>query len=544
MPLQKNLSPRGEDKERGLATRSILTFCTVLLFAAGAAAGIPEDTVVMAKRIDDIVSLDPAEAYELSDEEVIANLYDHLLDYDPAHPEIIKGALAQDWSVDADGMRYRFTLRSDARFASGRPVTAADAAFSLQRVILLDLTPAFVLRQFGLDKENVTRRVRAEDARTLVIDTAVKVAPSLLYYCLTSSIASVVDRAAALQHQEDGDLGHRWIAFHSAGSGPYRLRTWRPGERYVLDAVPDAWAGAPRNRQVIVLNVQEPSAQRLLLEHGDADYARDFDMDQLTALARNPAIAFDRALQSLITYMALNQRKVELRRPQVIEAFKYLVDYDGIAKGLLGGTRVVHQSFLPDGILGASDARPFRYDPLRAKALLDAAGLGNGFAVTMDVIGGSPWIDIAQALQAGFARAGVRLELLPGDDKETLTKYRARRHDIYLGDWGSDYPDPQSNAQAFVTADDLSDGAALKTLAWRNSWQNPSLAARVEAAARESDIEKRAALYAAIERDHQRVAPFVIMFQEVAIAAHRRTVDGLVLGPSPDHTLYAGIRKK
>jgi peptide/nickel transport system substrate-binding protein len=515
-----------------------------MLFTVSAAAGIPEDTVVMAKRIDDIVSLDPAEAYELSDEEVIANLYDHLLDYDPARPEIIKGALAQAWSVDADGMRYRFTLRPDARFASGRPVTAADAAFSLQRVILLDLTPAFVLRQFGLDKKNVMQRVRAVDARTLVIDTAVKVAPSLLYYCLSSSIASVVDQADAIAHQEAGDLGHRWLAFHSAGSGPYWLRTWRPGERYVLDAVPDAWSGTVRNRQVIVLNVKEPSAQRLLLEHGDADYARDFDMDQMTALARNPAIVFDRALQSLITYMALNQRNPVLRRPEVIEAFKELVDYDGIANGLLGGTRVVHQSFLPDGMLGASDARPFRYDPQRAKALLDAAGLGKGFAVTMDVIGGSPWIDIAQALQASFARAGVRLELLPGDDKETLTKYRARRHDIYLGDWGSDYPDPQSNAQAFVTDDDLSDGAALKTLAWRNSWQDPELAARVEAAARESDIEKRAALYAAIERDHQRVAPFVILFQDVAIAAHRRTVDGLILGPGPDHTLYAGISKK
>ena len=45
----------------------------------------------MAKRIDDIVSLDPAEAYEFSDEEAIANLYDRLLDYDPAHPADIRG---------------------------------------------------------------------------------------------------------------------------------------------------------------------------------------------------------------------------------------------------------------------------------------------------------------------------------------------------------------------------------------------------------------------------------------------------------------------
>src|SRR5277367_4471979 len=134
--------------------------------AAPAPAQIPADVVVMAKLIDDIVSRDPAEAYEFSDEEAIANLYDHLLDYDPAHPETIRGALASAWGVDADGMRFRFTLRPDARFESGRPVTAEDAAFSLRRVVQLDLTPAFVLRQFGFSRNNVARRIRAEGQST------------------------------------------------------------------------------------------------------------------------------------------------------------------------------------------------------------------------------------------------------------------------------------------------------------------------------------------------------------------------------------------
>jgi len=521
--------------------------CLLALFAfvlaPAARAGIPHDTVVMAKEIDDIVSLDPAEAYEFSDEEAIANCYDHLLDYDPAHPETIRSALASRWSVDPDGRTYRFVLRADARFASGRPVTADDAAFSLQRIVLLDLTPAFVLRQFGFSRDNVGELIRAE-ANTLVIETTVKVAPSLLYYILTSSIASVVDKTAALAHQENGDLGHHWLQFHSAGSGPYRLAVWRPGERYVLDALPDAWSGAARNRQVIVLDIPEPATQRLLLERGDADYARDLDKDQLAAVARDKDFVFDRALQSMQTYFALNQKNPYLRRPQVIEALKFLVDYDGIAKGLLGGTRVVHQSFVPDGILGADDDRPFAFDPARAKALLAAAGLADGFGVTLDVTAASPWLEIAEALQASFAAAGVRLTLLPGDEKATLTKYRARRHDIYLGEWGSDYPDPHSNAQAFITDDDMSDKAALKTLAWRNSWSDPALAVRVEEAERESDIARRAALYRALERDHQKIAPFVLMFQDVAIAAHRKSVHGLFIGPGPDHTLYRAIEKE
>ncbi|HXP30786.1 MAG TPA: ABC transporter substrate-binding protein [Stellaceae bacterium] len=527
------------------ALRPALLALPLAVAGAAALAGeIPRDTVVMAKRIDDIVSLDPAEAYELSDEEVIGNLYDRLLDYDPAHPADIRGDLASSWSVDEDGRTYTFRLRPDARFASGAPVTAEDVAFSLRRAVRLELTPAFVLQQFGLSRDDVGERIRAPDAETVVIETATRLAPSLLYYCLTATVGSIVERAQVLAHERDGDLGHAWLAFHSAGSGPYRLKTWRPGERYTLDAVPGSWRGAPKNREIIVLDVKEPATQRLLVTHGDADYARDLDKDQIDALAKDSRIVFDRALQTMLTYLALNQRNPYLRRKPVIEALKYLVDYDGIVAGLLGGTRIVHQAFLPDGIVGASDELPFRYEPERAKALLRTADLPDGFAVSLDVAAASPALDIAQALQASFARAGIRVTILPGDDKETLTKYRARRHELYLGNWGTDYPDPESNAQAFLVDDDESEGAAVKTLAWRNSWQDPDLAQRVAAAAQASDIDRRAALYRALQRDAQREAPYVMLFQDVAVAAHRRGIDGLVLGASPDRTRYAGIEKR
>jgi peptide/nickel transport system substrate-binding protein len=521
-----------------------LLILAVLLGGGGAGqAQIPKDTIVMAKRIDDIVSLDPAEAYELSDEEAIGNIYEQLLDYDPTHPAEITGALAQSWDVAEDGRTYTFRLRPGRRFASGDPVTAADVAFSLQRAVQLDLTPAFVLRQFGLTPANVRERIRVTDDATVVIETATRLAPSLLYYCLTATVASVVERAEVMAHESNGDLGHGWLAFHSAGSGPYRLRRWLPAERYVLDAVAPPGEGAPKNRTIIVLNVKEAAAQRLLLTHGDADYARDLDRDQLDALVKDPTIGFDRALQTMLTYLGLNQRNTYLRRPGVIEALKYLVDYDGIARNLLAGTRIVHQSFLPDGVLGASDAQPFTFDPARAKSLLAAAGLPGGFAVSVDVAANSPALDIAQALQANFAQAGVRLTLNPADGKETLTKYRARQHELYLGDWGTDYPDPASNAQAFTANEDESEEAPLKTLAWRNSWQNTALAQRVEAAARETDIGRRAALYQQLQADEQRVAPFIILFQDVAVAAHRNNVTGFVLGASPDRTRYAGITK-
>ena len=57
--------------------------------------------------------------------------------------------------------------------------------------------------------------------------------------------------------------------------------------------------------------------------------------------------------------------------------------------------------------------------------------------------------DMAQAIQATWAEAGINLEIIPGDNKQTLTKYRARTHDIYIGRWGPDYQDPHTNADTF-----------------------------------------------------------------------------------------------
>ncbi len=509
-----------------------------------AAAAPPRDTIVMGKAIDDIVSLDPAEAYEASGGEVIGNLYDRLVEVDAAAPGRVRPGLAQAWQMSADGLDFTFTLRPDARFPDGTPVTAQDAAFSITRALTLDKAPALVLRQLGLSRANVAERVRALDARHLVIATPRPLAPGLVLACLTAPVASVVERRLVLAHEEEGDLGNFWLGAHSAGSGPYRLTVWRPAEHYALDANPDYWGGAPANRRIIVRNVKEAATQLLMLLRGDIDYARDLGADQLAALAGDGRFRIDKGVETLITYLALNQRNPYLRRPEVIEAIKHLVDYDGMARAIVGPTRIVHQSFEPQGFLGALDDRPFHYDLARAKDLLARAGLGSGFAVAIDARNGWPEMDLAEALQASFAAAGIRLDIIPGDGKQVLTKYRARRHDIFLGEWGPDFPDPDSNAEAFIVNPDNSDASPVKTPAWRNSWSDPDLADRVAAAKTERDEARRATLYRAIEREHQQVAPFVFLYETVEVAAHRADVDGFTIGLGPAGNRYAGIRRR
>jgi len=286
-----------------------------LVFPVTSRAEAPDDVLVMAKRIDDIISLDPAEVFEFTGAEVIANIYDRLVTFDVNDISQLEGGAAESWKISGDGKTYRFVMRPNMRFASGNPVTAIDAAWSLQRVIRLGLSPSFILAQFGLTAENVEKRVRAEDAMTLVIETDRAYAPSFLLYCLTAGVGSVLDRELVLAHEKDGDLGHEWLKQASAGSGPFSLIRWRANEYVILEGDPGYWRGGPAMRRVVLQHIAEPATQRLMLEKGDIDVARDLSPDQVGGLAGLSNMRILHAPKGTLMYLGLNQKNPILAHP-------------------------------------------------------------------------------------------------------------------------------------------------------------------------------------------------------------------------------------
>ena len=125
-----------------------------------------------------------------------------------------------------------------------------------------------------------------------------------------------------------------------------------------------------------------------------------------------------------------------------------------------------------------------------------------------------------------------------------LTKYRGRKHDIFIGDWGSDYWDPHSNADTFTRNPDNSDQARLKPLAWRNSWAIPELTRKSDAAVLERDPAKRVKLYTELQSEFRKTSPFVMLFQQTQVAALRANVEGFKLGPTADSNYVAPVSKR
>jgi peptide/nickel transport system substrate-binding protein len=511
---------------------------------AAVRAETPDGVLVMADFIDDMISLDPAEAYEFSGLEAVAQLYDRIMTYPVDNVADLKGLVAESWSVSDDGKVFTLKIRDGIKFHSGNPLTAKDVEYSLRRVVGLNKSPGFILTQFGFSAENMGETVKATDDRTLVLTLAKPVAPTFLLYCLTSGVGSVVDSKVVEEHATGGDYGYAWLKTNSAASGPFKLRSWKPNENWSADANPDYWQGAPTGfKRVIVRHVPETGTQRLLLEKGDIDIARKLTPEDLAAVGQNPDVTVQPSPKGALWYMGLNQKNPNLARPEVREALKWLVDYDAIVGSVAKGKRV-HQTILPVGFVGALDEKPYRLDVAKAKELLAKAGLPDGFSVTMDVRNNSPTKDIAQAVQSMWAQAGVNVELIPADNKQTLTKYRARTHDIYIGQWGPDYQDPHTNADGFLSNTDNSDEGKGGVLAWRNAYKDDALTGMVQAAVVERDGAKRVAMYEEIQRKALAVSPYVIMAQDVEFIAARKNVKGMIWGPSfDDHKYWKGTKE-
>src|SRR3982750_4863162 len=144
----------------------------MLACGAGAAlAATPKDTLVLAFGFDDIITMDPAEAFELSAGEVMGNTYDRLLRLDVNDPSKLVGDVAKSWTVSADGKTYTFEIKPGIKFASGNPLTAEEVAYSLQRAVMLDKSPAFILTQFGFSKTNVKDKIKATSPTVLTLET-------------------------------------------------------------------------------------------------------------------------------------------------------------------------------------------------------------------------------------------------------------------------------------------------------------------------------------------------------------------------------------
>jgi peptide/nickel transport system substrate-binding protein len=510
---------------------------SALLAAAGgrlAVGATPPNQLIVGMTLANVLQMDPHDNSAYEKTHIVIQLYDRLMEMQADDETKLSPLLAESWTFDDKGDLI-VTLRDDAVFHTGRKVTAADVAYSLQRPLLASLNGAAEYREIGFTPENVTQLITAVDERTVRIARPGEMNLVIfMYAALAQPSGAIVDKEVIDANAKDGDHGAEYLKNNSAGGGRYKLNRWNPNELVILDRFDDHWLGAAEMRRIIVRHIPEAQAQRLQLEQGDIDLAYTLNVSDYAALDANPDIDVQKVVGDGFYHIAINTNHPILGKPEVRRALRHLIPYDGLQQSVMTYFGEPWHRPIARGKLGSLPDIPVSYDVDKAKELLAAAGYPDGFEAEILALSQPPFAEIATAFQQAAAAAGVKLKVTQGGGNVVYGQMRQRTFELIVGRaLGGKYGDPHSNVSNSMYNPDNSTESALQNYAWRCSFQDEELNKLIEEAAAELDQSKRAALYGQIEERYEELGPpFLMVGQRIDPFAVRAEVKGIVGHPS------------
>ena len=494
-----------------------------------AVANTPSDALVMAWNIDAISSFDPAQIAEVVTDEIIRNTCDSIVDFDPEDSSQFIPGLAESWEVSDDGLTVTFTLKEGIVFPDGSSGSAQDLVWSLHRVLQLGYGNAAALTEFGFTAENVEEMIFAEDDRTVVMKLDRPYPVSLVMARIAANrVAVMLNREVLEANAEGDDLGNAWLATRTECVGPYSLARWNAGEVVMLQANENYTGDAPHLPRVLIRHVAEAGTQRLLLEQGDVDVARNLSPEDIAELAQRDDIVVSQVLTPQMYYLSMNNSHPAFEDARVRLAMRYLIDYQGLGDSVMEGVGVPRASFVPIGVAGAlseEEGQPFSVDIDRARELLAEAGYADGLTVSMLIGSHAISSTVAQNIQENATQAGVTFNIEQMANAQLFARHRARDFDTLLVGYRSPVPDANGMASRFVFNPDNDPEAQLtQYVSWRSAYYNEDANAAVEAALFEADPEARIGLYEELQRSQMEEGAQAFIMQSIDNALHRSEV--------------------
>ena len=391
-----------------------LAVAAALALGAGAGARAQEELTIGVR--SEAASLDPHWTQLSADLQVQEHIFEHLVDLDSASQPA--PGLAVSWAP-IDETTWEFVLRDGVTWHDGEPFTADDVIFTFDRLRAgidgAPASPAFQLEKGGKDWEKVddlTLRITTDGPYpTMAEDLAML--PIVAEHAAAGKTASV-----------DFNSGEAAI-----GTGPFMFEEFSPGNRVSVVKNPNWWGGDPGWDRVIFRPVGEDSARLAALLNGDVDvidYPPTVDLPQLEA---DPdftvsTIASDRVIYLMPhyrdreAYVRTNEGEPMMPNPlrdwRVRKAMSLAIDREAIRDRIMGGASLPTRNIVPPGFFGYVEAlEPDPYDPEQARALLEEAGYGDGFRLTLHGPNDRYVNDarIAEAVAQFWTRIGIETEV-------------------------------------------------------------------------------------------------------------------------------------
>lgn len=578
--------------------RILTMFMAGALLAIGTAfAQAPADTYVY-QTFGEVVSLDPARAYDTGSGGILENVYETLFSYDGEAIDEFVPALATDYSVSSDNLTWTFTLRDGVTFHSGNTMSCKDVEWSFQYGALTahpEGATAYLMGHYFLGTQidgsdpaafmaevtwdMIDAIVTCPDGPDGLVAQVHLVNPTpALIPILTYTAYSIVDSQWAIANgQWDGteatwqdwvgrDLTAEYLHNHVSGTGAYKLVEWTD-DSVVATAFDGYWGGAPALKNVVYQYVDEQSTRILAMQQGDADR---ITLNETTALVqlegadgvtvhRSPDWGTTSVTAVFFNFDIETSNNEDVGSGQldgngipadffsdvnVRRAFAHLFDQQGFVDQIFDGQGRVLTMGLPSSFLGYNEDVAVRSLDLEAaedyfRAAFDGQLWENGFQFTALYNAGNTIRQTALEIMKDnleFINPKFRMDVRSLPWADFLARTAERRAPMFALGWGADYADPSNFINTFYDNDGY--------YSPRTSINVPEIQALIDQADVIADPVERGFLYREVGTLHYDLAPIVAVPQQSPFVVTRSNLQGVYYNPMlSDEFLWKDISK-
>ena len=435
----------------------------------------------------------------------------------------VQGRLASRWEVSPDGRSYSFTLRPNARWSDGTPVTADDVVFTV-RTVQDPQFPGALLNQSW--KDIIATAVDAGHVRFALPGHNAGFMANL-------ELLDIVP-AHLLAGKTLAELASASPNLNPVGTGPFRMVA-HLGDRIQLERNPFSWR-RPWLESVTIRSFPSQAAALDALDRGQIDGLANLTPSGAAQERANAQVKVLTASTYQYAELILNLKTDEpyFQDVRVRQAIAKAIDRTAIIRDVLGGQAVPDDSPIPRSITWAYDsaAQQPAYDPTAAAKLLDDAGwtmvngirtkgtttLSFGLTVSSDV---PPYERVAEKVASQLSQVGIVAEVRPVTTASLIHDYlNPRTFDMTLTAFDNG-PDP--DVYSFWHSSQAHPGgfnfAGMK--------KNVFIDGDLEDGRNTLDLTARAKAYATFQEDFAKEIPAVFLYSPKYVMAVNRRIHGV-----------------
>jgi peptide/nickel transport system substrate-binding protein len=500
----------------------------LILMLMFAAFGVAHAQTLRWASAGDPLTLDPFAQNESMTNAINGQVYEFLVGLDRKLGLV--PMLATEWKQDGP-LKWTFKLRPGVKFHDGRPFTADDVVFSINRA----KQPTSQIAVYA----NAVGEPKKIDDLTVEFNLA-QVEPIFLWKINTIYIMSKswAEENKATKTQDFAGKEESFASRNTNGTGPFVLVSREAGTKTVYKRNPNYWRKIDGNvQQVVFTPIQNDATRTAALISGEIDFVLDPALRDVEPLSKAAGVKVILGPENRVLFIGLDQAREELlysnvkgKNPfkdvRVRKALYQAIDIEAIKTRLMNGQALPTGALVPSAIGTYNDPeleKRLPYDPVAAKKLLADAGYPNGFEFTLDCPNNRYVNDekICIAIASHWAKVGLNVRV--SAQNKTLFFPKTEKLDVsaYLFGWGGAITD----AETTFTPIYRNRGEKGVGEFNRGNYKDDELDALAAASSKEPDPEKRKALIKQVFKRQQEQVHYIPLHRQFIPWAARSNVD-------------------